>query len=67
MQRRAVEGLRAGFGPRPPVDADSGQGLKARVGEDVDAPVVRFEVVDLFAVEEGPEVFADEFDRVERC
>lgn len=47
------------------VEAHPRQGLEGVVGEDVDAAVVGLEVVDLLAEEEGPEVFAEEFDRVE--
>lgn len=43
----------------------AGQGFEGVVGQDVDAAVVCFQVVDLLAEEEGPEVFAEEFYAVE--
>lgn len=48
-----------------PIDAHAADGLKALVRQDEDAAVVGFQVVDLLAEEQGPEVFADEFDAVE--
>ena len=39
--------------------------METVIGEDENAAVVGFEVVDLFAEDEEPEVFADEFDGVE--
>lgn len=50
----------------PRIEAHPAEGLEGVVGQDVDAPVVRLEVVDLLPEEEGPEVFAEEFDGVER-
>ena len=47
------------------VERHAGEGFESVVGEDVDAAVVGFEVVDLLAEEEGPEVFAEEFYAVE--
>lgn len=44
------------------VERHAGEGFESVVGEDVDAAVVGFEVVDLLAEEEGPEVFAEELD-----
>lgn len=38
--------------------------MEAGVGQDVDSAVVGFEVVDGFAVEQGPEVFAEEFNGI---
>lgn len=35
--------------------------MKPGIRQHEDAPVVRFEVVDLFPEDEGPEVFANEF------
>ena len=63
---RPFQRLSPCFGARSAVYADAGEWGEAGVGEDVDAAVVCFEVVDGFAVEEGPEVFADEFDGVQR-
>ena len=45
----------------------AGEGFEGVVCEDVDAAVVCFQVVDLLAEEEGPEVFAEEFYAVEGC
>lgn len=47
------------------VKGHAAEGLEGVIGEDVDAAVVSFEVVDLLAEEEGPEVFAEEFDAIE--
>ena len=44
------------------VERHAGEGFESVVGEDVDAAVVGFEVVDLLAEEEGPEIFAEELD-----
>jgi hypothetical protein len=48
-----------------PIHAHAADGLEALVRQDEDAAVVGFQVVDLLAEEQGPEVFADEFDAVE--
>ena len=50
-----------------PIYAHAADGLEALVRQDEDAAVVGFQVVDLLAEEQGPEVFADEFDAVEGC
>lgn len=65
---RAIQRLLGCFHARFPVYAHATDGLEACVGQDEDSSVVGFQVVDLFAEEKGPEVFADEFDAVEgRC
>lgn len=51
--------MAAGFG------AHAGEWAEGVVGEDVDSAVVCLEVVYVFAEDEGPEVFAEEFDDVE--
>ena len=50
-----------------PIYAHAADGLEALVRQDEDAAVVGFQIVDLLAEEQGPEVFADEFDAVEGC
>lgn len=45
--------------------AHAGEWAEGVVGEDVDSAMVCFEVVDVFAEDEGPEVFAEELDDVE--
>lgn len=65
VQTHALDRLLRGFGSRASIDAHAVERLEARVGQDVDSAMVRFEVVDLFAVEESPKVFTDELDRVE--
>lgn len=49
------------------IHAHTADGLEALVRQDKDAAVVGFQVVDLLAEEQGPEVFADELDAVKRC
>lgn len=49
------------FGTCSSIYAHPTQGLEACVCKDEDAAVVRFEIVDLLAEEEAPEIFADEF------
>jgi hypothetical protein len=58
--QRLLRGFDAGF----PVDAHAADRLEALVCQDKDSAVVCLEVVDLLAEEQGPEVFADEFDVV---
>lgn len=48
------------------VKRHAAEGLERVVGEDVDAAMVGFEVVDLLAEEQHPEVFAEKLDAVER-
>jgi hypothetical protein len=47
------------------VEAHATERLEGVVGQHVNATVVGFEVIDLFAEEEGPEVFAEELYYVE--
>jgi hypothetical protein len=62
---RPTQRLLRCFHARFPVYAHATQRLEARVCENEDASVVRFQVIYLFAEKERPEVFADEFDAVE--
>lgn len=63
---RPTQRLLRGFDASFPVDAHAADRLEALVRQHEDSAVVRLEVVDLLAEEQGPEVFADEFDVVER-
>lgn len=65
IRLRPPQSLFCRFGPSPPIHTHATERLKALVRQDEDAAVVCFQVVDGFAEEECPEVFADEFDAVE--
>jgi len=62
---RPPQRLLRALDPRPSIHTHPAQGMKPGIRQHEHAPVVRFEVVDLFPEDEGPEVFADEFDRVQ--
>lgn len=64
---RPLHSLLGCLHPRPPVDTHSTERLKSIVREDEDTTVVRFEIIDGFVEDEGPKVFAEEFDAVEGC
>jgi hypothetical protein len=61
---RPTQRLLRGFDASFPVDAHAADRLEALVCQHKDSAVVCLEVVDLFAEEQRPEVFADEFDVV---
>ena len=52
-------------GLAPGIGAHARQGAERVVGQDVDAAVVRLEVVDLLAEDQHPQVLAHELDGVE--
>lgn len=53
------------FGSRSPINRHATHGLKSRIRQDKDSSMIRFQIVDLFPKENGPEIFTDEFDGVQ--
>lgn len=53
------------FGSSSPIDRHATHGLKSRIRQNKDSSMIRFQIVDLFPKENGPEIFTDEFDGVQ--